>query len=54
MSDETVRVTKHNAAQIWAWEDDEVVFEAACECGWCGPDRDTQAEAVQDAVAHLS
>jgi hypothetical protein len=46
-------VTEHNAAQIWVWEDDEVVFEAACECGWTGPDRADQAEAIDDAVAHL-
>lgn len=43
----------HNAAQTWVWEDDEVVFEAACECGWYGPDRADQATAVTDALDHM-
>lgn len=43
---ETVAVTAHNAAQTWARVDDEVVFEAACECGWHGPDRAQQDEAI--------
>lgn len=47
-------VIVHNAAQTWAWEDDEVVFEGACECGWLGPDRSRQEEAVHDTMVHLA
>lgn len=43
----------HNAAQTWVREDDKVVFEAACECGQCGPDRADQATAVTDALDHV-
>lgn len=50
----TVPVTVHNAAQTWAWEDGEVVFEAACECGWHGPARSAQREAVHDTIVHTA